>query len=147
MLSGACSAEVEVAIQQCWELIVDVERAPAWQRTLLSLVVVSRDDQGHARLCDTVSDARITKVRCRVQMSYDGPRTLRWRLVESDDLDAMEGSWVLEEFTPSRTRATYSLAVDPGPIGRFARPLERLVRPAVIGHQADEFARAIMSQP
>jgi Polyketide cyclase / dehydrase and lipid transport len=143
MLSGSCSAEVEVPIQQCWELIMDVERAPQWQRTLESLVAVNRDDRGRVLECDTVSDARITKVHCRVQMIYEEPRALRWTLVQSDDLDAMDGSWVLEELGPSLTRATYSLAVDPGPIGRFARPLERLIRPAVIGHQADEFAKAI----
>jgi hypothetical protein len=146
ILTGACSAEVEAEIQRCWELIMDVERAPEWQRTLERLVVVTRDDQGRAGLCDTVSDARITKIHCRVQMTYEQPRKLRWTQVESDDLDAMHGSWVLEELGPRLTRATYSLAADPGPMGRFARPLERLVRPVVIGHQADEFARAIASR-
>lgn len=55
----------------------------------------------------------------------------------------MTGSWELEEVGPALTRATYALAVDPGAIGRLARPLERIVRPFVIGHQTAELAAAL----
>ncbi len=146
MLGGECSVEVKFGIDRCWALIADVERAPRWQRTLESLVVVTRDECGRALLCDTVSDGRITKVRVRVQMRYEEPHALRWAQVQSEDLDAMHGSWTLEELGPSLTRVRYSLALDPGPIGRLARPLERVVRRAVIGHQADEFANAIAAE-
>jgi hypothetical protein len=143
MLEGGCSAEVNFPIDRCWALIADVERAPQWQRTLESLVVVTRDERGRAVICDTVSDGRITKVRVRVRMSYEEPHALRWTQVQSHDLDAMNGSWTLAQLGPALTRVTYSLELDPGPIGRLARPLERVVRRAVIGHQADEFAAAI----
>jgi hypothetical protein len=33
--------------------------------------------------------------------------------------------------------------VDPGPIGFLARPLERAIRPLVMGHQADELAAVL----
>lgn len=144
-LSGACTGKVPFAVERCWALIADVERAADWQRTLESLAVVDRDERGRPSICDTVSDAKLTKVRCRVRMEYEDLRALRWFQVESDDLDAMEGAWEIEALGPALTRATYRLAVDPGPIGFLARPLERVIRPVAIGHQVDELARALAS--
>lgn len=145
LLSGSCDGEVPFAIERCWALIADVARAPTWQRTLESLSVVERDEHGRPVICDTVSDAKLFTVRCRVRMTYEELHALRWARVESEDLDAMEGSWELEVLGPATTRATYSLAVDPGPIGLLARPLERVITPLVMGHQVDELTRALES--
>jgi ribosome-associated toxin RatA of RatAB toxin-antitoxin module len=143
VLSGSCHAEIPSAIERCWALVADIERAPEWQRTLERVEVVERDEQGRPLICDTVSDAKLTKVQCRIRMSYEAPRRLTWTQVQSDDLESMEGSWLLEPLGPDLVRATYSLALDPGPIGLLARPLEKMIRPLVIGHQADELARAL----
>ncbi len=145
LLSGSSAGEVPFAIEHCWALIADVERAPAWQRTLESLSVVERDSQGRPSICDTVSDAKLFRVHCRARMTYEELHALRWTLVESEDLDALEGSWELEVLGPATTRAEYSLAVDPGPIGFLARPLERVIAPLVMGHQVDELTRALKS--
>lgn len=144
-LSGSCSAEIPFPMQRCWALVADIEHAPRWQRTLDSIEAVERDERGRVLICDTVTDAKLTKVRCRIRISYDEPTTVRWSLVESDDLDSMDGAWELEPLAPSRTRATYSLAVDPGATGLLARRLESMLRPIVIGHQAEELARALGS--
>jgi hypothetical protein len=143
VLTGSCTAEVKVRIERCWALIEDVARAPQWQRTLASLEVLERDDQGRPLICDTVNDAHLAKVSVRVRMHYEPPHRLSWSQVGGDDLDSMEGSWELEDLGASGTRATYELSVDPGRIGLFARPIERLIRPLVIGHQAEELAAAL----
>lgn len=143
MVRGSCTAEVAFAIERCWALVADIERAPEWQRTLRSVEVLQRDPEGRAILCDTVNDARLLKVRVRVAIEYDEPHRLRFHRVASEDLDDMDGGWELEALGPERTRATYSLGVDPGPIPRLARPLERAIRPLVMGHQAEELARAL----
>ncbi len=143
VLSGSCSATIDADIERCWELLQDIARAPEWQRVLTRVEVLERDELGRGLICDTVSDAKVTKVHCRVRMHYDPPRRLTWSQVESDDLDSMEGSWELEPMATGRTRATYTLAVDPGPIGLLARPLERVIRSLVIGHQAQELAEAL----
>ncbi|MFZ0042012.1 MAG: SRPBCC family protein, partial [Solirubrobacteraceae bacterium] len=122
LLRGSSSAEIDAAIEQVWALVEDVARAPEWQQGF-ALEVVERDPQGRPVVCDTVSDARVTQVYCRVAMSYDPPRKLSWIRLESEDIDVMVGSWELEEIAGGRTRATYSLAVDPGPVGLMARPL------------------------
>lgn len=143
VLSGSCSAEVEFPVQRCWTLVADIERAPRWQRTVENVEVLQRDARGRALICDTVTDAKLTKVRCRVKLDYDEPVSVRWTLVESDDLDAMDGAWELEPLAATRTRATYSLSVDPGSMSFVARRLESMLRPLMIGHQAGELAQAL----
>ncbi len=143
VLTGSCSAEIEFSIERCWALVADIERAPRWQRMLDRVDVVERDDRGRALICDTVIDAKVTKVGCRVRMSYEEPVAVRWTMLEPDDLDSMDGAWELEPLAAARTRATYSLALDPGKMGFVARRLESMLRPVMIGHQADELAAAL----
>jgi ribosome-associated toxin RatA of RatAB toxin-antitoxin module len=139
-LSGSTSAEIAADVERCWAVVRDVERWPQWQRTLERLDVVQRDADGRPVVCDTVTDAKLTRVSARVSVTYDPPLRVSWSMVESDHLDSMHGSWELEELGSGRTRATYRLAVDPGRIGLLARPMERIIRPLVMGHQADELA-------
>jgi Polyketide cyclase / dehydrase and lipid transport len=139
-LSGSCSAEIAADVERCWVVLQDVKRWPQWQRTLERMDVVQRDAHGRPVICDTVSDAKLTRVSVRVSVSYDPPLRITWSQVESDDLDSMHGSWELEGLGGGRTRATYRLAVDPGRIGLLARPMERVIRSLVMGHQADELA-------
>ena len=143
LLSGSSSAEIAAPIDRCWAVVQDVTDAPRWQNGLDSVEVIERDDVGRARVCDVVNDAKFTKVRVRVGVTYDPPRRLEFTRLESDDVDEMRASWELEELGPERTRATYSLAVDPGHVGMLARPLERALRPLVVGRRADELARAV----
>ena len=124
-------------------MVEDVAGAPRWQRFLERVDVLKRDQRGRALVCDTVTDARVTKVRCRVLIGYDPPRRLTFTRLESDDIDEMEGFWELVEIGGGRTRATYGLVVDPGPVGLLARPLERALRPLVVGGRAGELARAV----
>ncbi|MDQ6835443.1 MAG: SRPBCC family protein [Actinomycetota bacterium] len=143
VLRGSCSEELPSPRERCWTLVADIERAPEWQRTLERVDVRERDDQGRPVICDTVTNAKLTKIHARVRIDYDPPQRLSFTLLESDHLDAMEGGWELEDLGAQRTRATYSLAVDPGPVGLLARPLERAIRPVVMGHQAQELGQAL----
>jgi uncharacterized protein YndB with AHSA1/START domain len=143
LLSGSSSAEIDAPIDRCWAVVEDVADAPRWQNGLERVDVVERDDAGRPLVCDIVNDAKFTKVRARVRVSYDSPHRLEFTRVESDDVDKLEASWKLEELGPGRTRATYSLSVDPGPVGMLARPLERALRPLVVGRRAQELARAV----
>jgi uncharacterized membrane protein len=143
VLTGSSSAVLDAPIERCWRLVADVVNAPGWQKGLELVGVVERDEHGRPAVCDTVSDAKFFKVRTRVRFTYEAPRRLTWTQIESDDLDAMHGSWELEDLGQARTRVTYTLEVDPGPIGAFARPLERVIRPLVVGGRAKELARAL----
>lgn len=146
VLRGSSSAEIDAPIGRCWEVVQALDEAPAWQRGLERVEVVERDDQGRPLVCDTVSDARFTKVRCRVRVAYDPPHRLTFTRLESDDVEVMEASWELEELPSQRTRATYRLAVDPGPVPLVARPLIKALRPLVVGARAQELARAVTAR-
>jgi uncharacterized protein YndB with AHSA1/START domain len=146
LLTGSSVAEINAPIDRCWAVVEDVAGAARWQHGLERVDVVEHDDDGRALICDTVNDARFTKVRCRVRVAYEPPHRVSFSRVHSDDVDAMEASWELEDLGPQRTRATYSLAVDPGPVGKLARPLVRALRPLVVGRRADELAQAVAAR-
>jgi uncharacterized protein YndB with AHSA1/START domain len=146
LLSGSSSAEIDAPIDRCWAVVEDVAGTPRWQNGLEQVDVVERDEAGRALICDTVNDAKFTKVNCRVRVTYDPPHRVTFTRVQSDDVDEMEAFWALEELAPGQTRATYSLTVDPGPVGLLARPLERALRPLVVGRRAEELAAAVTAR-
>jgi uncharacterized protein YndB with AHSA1/START domain len=143
LLTGSSSAEIDATIERCWAVVQDLAKAPQWQGGLERVEVLERDGEGRPLVCDTLSDAKFTKVHCRVRLTYDPPHRLTFTRVRSDDVDEMEGSWELKELPGGRTRATYQLAVDPGHVGLLARPLERALRPLLVGGRAKELAAAV----
>jgi uncharacterized protein YndB with AHSA1/START domain len=146
LLSGASEAEIEAPIDRCWDVVADVASAPAWQHGLERLDVLKRDAEGRVVLCDTVTDVRFTKVRCRVRVEYDAPHRITFTRVSSDDVDVMNASWELAALAGGRTRAIWRMAVDPGPVGLLAKPLERALRPVVVGRRAQELAHEVDSR-
>ena len=145
LLSGSSQADDPRRRARCWAVVQDVARWPEWQQGLERVEVIERDEQGRPALCDTVVDAKFTKVHCRVRVSYDPPHRLSFTRVESDDVDEMEGSWELEDAGGPHPRV-YSLAVDPGHVGFMARPLEKALRPLVVGRRAEELAAEVAAR-
>lgn len=143
LLSGSSTADIAAPIERCWAVVAALEDAPRWQGGLDRVDVVERDGEGRPLVCDTVNDAKFTKVRCRVRVTYEPPRRLAFTRVQSDDVDALEGAWELEDLGGGRTRATYRLTVDPGPVPLLARPLVNALRPLVLGRRAQELAQTV----
>jgi uncharacterized protein YndB with AHSA1/START domain len=145
LLDGFAWADIEAPIARCWEIVEALEDAPAWQTGLQRVEVVERDAAGRPAVCDIAFSAKVHQVRCRVRVDYDPPHRLTFTRLESEDIDALEGCWELEE-TGAGTRATYRLAVDPGPVPLVARPLVRALRPLVVGGRPGELARAVAAR-
>lgn len=146
LLSGSSTADIAAPIERCWAVVAALEDAPRWQGGLDRVDVVERDGEGRPLVCDTVNDAKFTKVRCRVRVTYEPPRRLTFTRVQSDDVDALEGAWELEDLGGGRTRATYRLTVDPGPVPLLARPLVNALRPLVLGRRAQELAQTVTAR-
>jgi ribosome-associated toxin RatA of RatAB toxin-antitoxin module len=142
LISGESSGEVPASIERCWSVVEDLSRAPEWQQGLSSVTVVERDPEGRPLVCDTVIDAKFREVRCRVRCSFEPPRRMSFERI-SGDVHELRGSWELESLGPERTRAVYALAVDPGKVGLLARPLEKALRPIVVGARPAELAREV----
>jgi ribosome-associated toxin RatA of RatAB toxin-antitoxin module len=144
MIAGSATAEVDAPLERCWAVVEDVPDAMHWQHGLERMDVVERDEKGRALICDTVTDAKLRKVQSRVRFSYDGPTRLSWTQVADGDLRSLEGYWQLEPIDGGRTRVTYGLAVDPGPVGRLARgPAERVIRAMLLHPRPKELAKRV----
>jgi ribosome-associated toxin RatA of RatAB toxin-antitoxin module len=146
MLTGSSTAEVDAPLEQVWALVEDVERAPQWQGGLKAVHALQRDDEGHAIVCQTESDAKVRTITSTVRFTYDGPTTLTWRQ-EKGELKSVDGRWELENLGENRTRATYSLEVD---LGRMLSlvirgPLVDLIRGMLVSARAGELKRAVES--
>lgn len=146
VLAGSSTADIDAPIDRCWALVAAPDEWPRWQKGLEKVDVIEHDADRRPLVCDTVNDARFTKVHCRVRVAYDPPHRLTFSQVASEDLDGMDGSWELDELPGGRTRATYRLSVDPGPVPRLARPLVNALRPLVVGGRADELAREVAAR-
>ena len=141
---ASSTIEIAAPVQQVWERVADIEGSPAWQDGLLEVRVCERDVEGRATVCESKSDAKVRTVTSLVRLAYDAPRRLTWKQ-EQRDLKSIEGSWELEDLGRGRTRATYSLVVDPGGVlGMvFRGPLASLARDMLVGSRPGELKQAI----
>lgn len=143
-ITGSSTAVINAPLDEVWALVEDVERAPEWQGGMKAIHVLERDDDGRAAVCETESDAKVRTVKSTVRFRYRSPTTLSWTQ-EKGDLKSVEGSWVLEELGPGRTRATYKLEAELGRmLGMVIRgPLVDLLREMLAGARAGELKRTI----
>jgi ribosome-associated toxin RatA of RatAB toxin-antitoxin module len=146
MLTGSSTAEVDAPLEQVWALVEDVERAPVWQGGLKGIHVLERDEEGHAIVCQTESDAKVRTIKSTVRFTYNGPTILAWRQ-EQGELKSVDGRWELESLGGNRTRVTYSLEVDLGRVLSLMirGPLVDLLRGMLVSARADELKRAVES--
>jgi uncharacterized membrane protein len=145
-ITGSASTEIDAPIERCWAVVEDVPSAPDWQGGLVSMDVIERDEQGRALVCDAVSDAKVRKILTRTRFSYEAPTRLSWEQVGKGDLRSVRGAWDLEDLGDGRTRATYSLEVDPGRINLIFRgPVEAAARAMLVNPRAKELAAQVSS--
>jgi carbon monoxide dehydrogenase subunit G len=141
-LEGESTAEINAPIEEVWQLVADVERAPDWQGGLKSLTAVQHDDDGHVVLADTETDGKVRAIKGRMRFTYEGPTRLSW-VQETGDVKAVSGSWDLVDLG-GRTRARYHIEVDLGRIGLIIRgPVVGLLREQLAGARAGELKRAV----
>lgn len=145
-LGGQASVDVDAPIEAVYALLEDVETAPQWQKGLEELNALSRDGEGRAELCESVSDAKVKMVKTKVRFSYEPPTAVRW-VQEKGDLSSLVGSWELEDLGGSRTKVTYNLEADPGRIlGMLIRgPVEGVIRQILVNGRPGELAEWVAS--
>ena len=143
LMQGTSEGDVDAPIERCWEIVEAIDRSPEWQAGMESVQVIERDAQDRPSVCEIVVDAKFTKLKLRVAVTYDPPHRLTFAQLGSGSVDALEGSWELSELGPRRTHARYTLALDPGKVGLMARPLERALRPVVVGQRPSELAAEV----
>jgi uncharacterized protein YndB with AHSA1/START domain len=125
-IEGSASADIEVPIEEVFEVAADVEGSPRWQPEIKVAEVRERDADGRQVLVHTETDAKVRVLGADLRFAYDPPRGLTW-VQESGDLKSIEGSWTFEDLGGGRTRATYVMTVDLG------RMLGMVIRGPIVG--------------
>jgi ribosome-associated toxin RatA of RatAB toxin-antitoxin module len=135
--NARASVDVAAPAERCYAIAADLERAPEWQRSLQSVEVLERDDQGRPTLVETVSDASVKTITTRLRFSYDPPTRINVRQ-EKGDLKSLEGGWTFTE-NGGHTQATYALDADPGRmLGLLLRgPVVDKVKHVLVGEAAE----------
>lgn len=145
-LKGESTAQIDAPIEEVWELVADVERAPDWQGGLKSLAAVQHDDDGRVVVADVQIDGKVRTFKSRMRFTYDGPDRLSW-VQETGDVKAVSGSWELVDLGSS-TRARYHTEVDLGRIGLVIRgPVVGVLREQLAGARAGELKREVERGP
>lgn len=109
-------------------VISDFDSYPSWAESVRDIEVVERDDDGRATKVRFVIDAG--PIRDEYTLAYTwGTSEVRWHLVESKFLKAMDGAYVLDDRGDGTTEVTYRLAVDitMPMIGMLRRKAERVI--------------------
>jgi hypothetical protein len=143
ILSGSATAEIDAPPERCYEIAAG-DDITEWQKGLDRADVLQRDALNRMLVVDMHSDAKVRMIRTRVRFTHEPPGRMRWELVEGD-LNEMRGSWTFEDIGGGRTRATYTLAIDPGRmLGLLLRgPVEQIVRDMLVSGRPNELkARA-----
>jgi ribosome-associated toxin RatA of RatAB toxin-antitoxin module len=124
-LSDSASTEIDAPRDAVWAIVQDVAAWPEWQATLGALDILETDRQGRATLCAVEFDAKVTRIKMKLECSYAPPARMSFERV-SGDLSALSGSWTLEDLGGGRTAATYQLDVNPGGVLNFLLNAERI---------------------
>ena len=143
-LSDSASTDIDAPVDAVWAIVQDVARWPEWQATLGALDILETDGDGRPALCAVEFDAKVTKIKMKLECSYAAPTRMSFERV-SGDLSALSGSWTLEDLGGGRTSATYQLDVNPGGVLNFLLNAERVgkLREALVDARPPELkARA-----
>jgi uncharacterized membrane protein len=114
---GRKRAERQIVIdgtpQECFDVLVEYESFPDWQRAVVSSAVLSRDNQGRGKEVAFEIDARLRSLKYTLDYRYEEPHLITWRYTGGDVKD-VDGELVFEDRGDGTTLATYALRIDPG---------------------------------
>ena len=138
--SQSHSVVVGGSLEDCFAVLTDFETYPMWSGPVTECAVLDRYGDGLARRVSFTLDMTLKTIRYVLEYTYEPPHTARWRLVESDDVKNVEGSYRFEK-VGGQTRATCSQAIDIGfwVPGAIRRPLEQ----KALRDSVEDFKRAV----
>lgn len=143
-LDGHASAEIDAPLERVWSVVEDVLAAPEWQGGLDRVRALEHDADGRPTLVDSDADIKVTRVKSRVRIRYQGPTRLSWVQVQGD-LKSVEAVWELEDLGHGRTRVSYRFDADPGRVlGMVIRgPVLAAMRAIFVNGRPGELRRRV----
>lgn len=93
------------------DVIVDYESYPEWAENIREVEIRETDADGRATEVWYRVDARVMEISYALAYTYHDDHRLTWTLVEADQLNALDGEYLLQPENGA-TRVRYSLEVD-----------------------------------
>ncbi|GAA2490844.1 SRPBCC family protein [Streptomyces sp. NPDC059506] len=107
------SITIEASPAEVMAVISDFARYPEWTGEVKQAEILSKDAAGRAEQVRLVLDAGAIKDDHTLAYTWIGDHEVRWSLVKSQMLRALDGAYVLAPLDGgTRTEVTYSLTVD-----------------------------------
>lgn len=103
---------IDAAPAAVMEVISDFSRYPEWTDEVKEAEVLSRDGAGRAEQVRLLLDAGAIKDEHTLAYEWVGDHEVRWSLVKSQMLRALDGVYRLAPAGGERTEVTYQLTVD-----------------------------------
>ena len=108
----AAETVIDATPEQVYAVIADLEAYPQWVDDVLRTDVLEHDDDGLPRVVAFEVDARIALVHYTLEYQHDRPDRMRWRLVEGEMLEQLDGSYRLDPVDDTSTKVRYVLEAD-----------------------------------
>ncbi|MDT3399046.1 SRPBCC family protein [Streptomyces sp. B1866] len=107
------SITIDAAPADVMGVIADFARYPEWSGEVKEADVLTKDAQGRAEQVRMVLDAGAIRDDYTLAYTWSGDHEVRWSLVKSQMLRALDGSYRLAALEGGRrTEVTYQLTVD-----------------------------------
>lgn len=102
---------IDAPADRIMEVIVDYESYPDWADNIREVEVRETDDEGRGTVVWYRVDARVMEMSYSLAYEYPDENRLTWTLHEADQLNALDGEYLLEP-TDDGTLVRYTLEVD-----------------------------------
>ena len=123
------SITIEAPAARIMDVIADFPAYPEWAQGMQVSEVVSENPDGRAEEVHFEIEATPIKDSYNLRYDWHGEERVDWNLVHGKMLKKLDGSYILEQESDSRTRVTYLLTAELGipMIGMLKRKAEKVI--------------------
>src|SRR3954453_6572021 len=113
MLEGDGKIEGKASPEDCYALVLALDKYPEWQSQVRSAEVLERDGEGRPVVVETVSDARVRVIKYRRGKVHEPPHRMSWTYIDGDVKD-LNGEYLFEPAGDGRTNVPFGQGGGPG---------------------------------
>jgi ribosome-associated toxin RatA of RatAB toxin-antitoxin module len=135
MASASLSVEIDVPPEEFFRVVQDYARYPEFVPEVKAIKVGPR--QGDAVEVTYWLDLKLKVFEFTLRHVARGTRRIEWQLLRGGEfMRKNQGAWTLERTLAGRTRATYAIEMDLGPLvpGNFEKALEKRALPNMLAN-------------
>lgn len=113
MPGASRSIVIDAPIEKVYQVISDYERSGEY----LTEVRSARVENRKGNECDVHYEVDVMKrIKYAVHMKEEPPKRLSWTFIKGEFMRDNKGVWELEPDGPARTKATYTIEMELGPL-------------------------------